>query len=252
MKSIRFTPFVYFIVVCFLVTFHSGAVAQQTSTSVQSKEKTTVQQKPKLQVDTARSKTGVKPVPGTQKSKIPTSDPRGTTQGKGQQNTQKTYEDDQTKGTKESPRPKDAIDPKGDKPAPQKGSVDVKGEQKGAAGEPTHYEHRPEKDQQGHAYGKDKGGLQGKEFGQERAEQARLNREAKSKELNESILQGEQKVKEARERIEVAKKQMEQDKQMGRISEQVFQERKEKISKAEQALSDLEFSLDKARKAASR
>ena len=248
MKSIRFTPFVYFIVVCFLVTSCSGAVAQQTSTSVQSKEKTTVQQKPGLQDDTARSKTGVKPVPGTQKDKVPTPPQKGTTQDDRQKDTQKTWKDDQTTGTKESPKEKDAIDVKGEKEPSHKDATDMKGEGK----EPTQHQHRVEKDQQGHAYGKDKGGLEGKEFGQERAEQARLNRETKSKELNESILQGEQKVKEARERIEVAKKQMEQDKQMGRISEQVFQERKEKISKAEQALSNLEVSLDKARKAVSR
>jgi len=247
MKSIRFTPLLYVVIVCFLVTSYSGAVAQQTSTSLQSKEKTTVQQKPRLQADTARNQTGVKPVPGTQKEKIPTPQ-KGTPQDDRQKDTQKTWKDDQTTGTKESPKEKDAIDVKGEKKPSPKDATDVKGEGK----EPTHYEHRPEKDQQGNAYGKDKGDLQGKEFGQERAEQARLNRETKSKELNESILQGEQKVKEARERIEVAKAQMEKDKQMGRISEQVFQERKEKISKAEQALSDLEVSLDKARRAASR
>jgi hypothetical protein len=248
MKSVRLAPLGYVVIVCFLVTLNSGVLAQQTPTSAQTKEKTTVQEKPRLQVDTAKSKPTVKPVPGPQKDKVPTPPQKGTTQDDRQKNAQKTWEDDQTTGTKESPRPKDEIDVKGEKKPPQKDATDMKGEGK----EPTHYEHRVEKDQQGHAYGKDKGGLEGKEFGQERAEQAKLNRETKSKELNETILEGERKVKEARERIEVAKEQLEKDKQMGRISEQVFQERKERISKAEQALSDLEVSLDKGRKAVSR
>lgn len=202
MKRVSLAPLWYFIIACFVVTLNSGVQAQQTPTSVQTKEKTTVQQKPRLQVDTAKNKTGVKSVPGTEKDKVPT----------------------------------------------QKDAADVKGEGK----EPTQYQHRVEKDQQGHAYGKDKGGLEGKEFGQERAEQAKMNRETKSKELNETIQEGEQKVKEARERIEVAKVQLEKDKQMGRISEQVFQERKERISKAEQAVSDLEYSLYMGKKAISR
>ncbi|HOW25091.1 MAG TPA: hypothetical protein PK711_05415 [Bacteroidales bacterium] len=248
MKRVSFTPLWYFIIACFLVTLNSGVLAQQTSTSVQTKEKTTGQQKPRLQVDTVKSKPTVKPVPGAQKDKVPAPQQKGTTQDDRQKNTQKTWEDDQTTGTKESPRPKDEIDVKGEKTPPQKDATDMKGEGK----EPAHYEHRVEKDQQGHAYGKDKGGLEGKEFGQERAEQAKMNRETKSKELNESILEGEQKVKEARERIEVAKVQLEKDKQMGRISEQVFQERKEKISKAEQAVSDLEYSLYMGKKAISR
>lgn len=249
MKRISLKPLWYIVIVSLLVSLNSGAFAQQntTSSSVQTKDKTSVQQKPRLQGDTARTKPNVKPTPGTPKDKIPTPDQTGKTQGEKDKNTQKTWEDDQTTGTKESPKQKDAIDVKGEKTTPREESVDVKGDNKESSGQPTHYEHHVEKDQQGNAYGKNKGDLQGKEFGQERAEQARLSQETKSKELNETILQGEEKVKEARERIRVAKEKLEQDKKEGRISDQVFQERKERISKAEQALSELEVSIEKGK-----
>ena len=246
MKRISLDPLWYFVIICLLVSLNSGAFAQQNTAAVQTKEKTTVQQKPRLQVDTTRTKPNVNPTPGTPKDKIPTPDQTGKTQGDRDKNTQKTWEDDQTTGTKESPKQEDAIDVKGEKTPPQKDATDVKGEGKGSA-QPTQYEHRVEKDQQGHAYGKNKGDLEGKEFGQERARQAQLNRENKSKELNETIIQGEEKVKEARERIRVAKEKLEQDKKEGRISDQVFQERQERISKAEQALSNLEVSIEKGK-----
>ncbi len=259
MKRISLSPLWYFVIICLMISLNTGTFAQQNTTAVPTKEKTT-QSKPRLQVDTTKSKPAVKPTPGAQKDKIPTGQQTGKTQQEKEKATPKTYEDDQPTGTKESPKQKDAIDVKGektspredaidvkgDKTSPQKEAVDVKGEKQGSA-EPTHYEHRVEKDQQGHAYGKDKEDLGGKEFGQQRAEQARLNREVKGKELDETIHQGEVKAKEAREKIERAKEQLERDKKAGKISEQVYQERKEKISKAEQALSDLEYNIEKGK-----
>ncbi|HNS17156.1 MAG TPA: hypothetical protein PKH94_09845 [Bacteroidales bacterium] len=159
--------------------------------------------------------------------------------------------------TQQKPRLQvDTVKPKPDvKPAPgvqkdkmpaQKESTDVQGEKQESPGN-KQYQHRVEKEPQGNAYGKNKGDLQGKEFGQQRAEEARLNRDVKGKELDEKIVQGEAKAKEARERIERAKAQLEKDKKEGKITEQIYQERKERISKAEQALSNLEFSIQKGK-----
>ncbi|MBP6977881.1 MAG: hypothetical protein PHD61_03655 [Bacteroidales bacterium] len=209
MKRISLNSLWFLTIVCMLVSFNG--ITQTQTTAVPAKEKS-VQQKPKLQVDTVKKKPDVKPSQGSQKDKMP------------------------------------LPQQKGEKKPPQKESTDVKGDTQ-VTPENKQYQHRVEKNEpQGNAYGKNKGDLQGKEFGQQRADQAKLNREVKGKELDDKIVQGEAKVKEARDRIERAKEQLERDKKEGKITEQVYQERKEKISKAEQALSDLEFNIDMGKK----
>ncbi len=231
MKRSSLKPLWYIVIVCLLVSFGGGSFAQANKTVVPAKEKST-QQKPRLQVDTVKPKPDVKPAPGVQKDKMPMPQQKGKTVE--QKNAEKTQKEGQPAGEKESPEKKE--------------SADVKGTTQETPGN-KQYEHSVGKNEpQGNAYGKDKGGLQGKEFGQQRAEQARLNREVKGKELDEKIVQGEAKVKEAREKIERAKAQLEKDKTEGRITEEVYQERKEKISKAEQALSNLEVSIDMGKK----
>src|SRR4030042_4957620 len=88
----------------------------------------------------------------------------------------------------------------------------------------------------GHAYGRNKGDLSGREFGQQRAEDAKLNKEQKEKELDSSITEGEQKVKEAKEKIEKSKQQLEKDKSEKKITDTEYKEKKEKIEKAEKAV----------------
>jgi len=100
---------------------------------------------------------------------------------------------------------------------------------------------------QGHAYGKNKGGLEGKEFGQSRAEQAKLEQKQKEQELGTSVEEGDAKVMEAREKIAAAKEQAEKEKMAKKISEAAYQEKMEKINNAEKAVDDLEMKVKKAK-----
>ncbi len=104
-----------------------------------------------------------------------------------------------------------------------------------------------EKDQQGHAYGKNKGELEGREFGQARAEQARMEQHKKEYELGASVMESEAKVKESREKIAAAKEKLENDKKAKKISDVEYKEKKEKIDKAERAVDNLEMQVKKAK-----
>ena len=92
---------------------------------------------------------------------------------------------------------------------------------------------------------KNKGELSGKEFGQDRAQQAKMNKANKEKELDESVTEGEQKVKEAKEKVKQAREKLEKDKKEKKIKDKEYNERKTKIDKAEQAANELEAKVEK-------
>jgi hypothetical protein len=100
----------------------------------------------------------------------------------------------------------------------------------------------------GIAYGRYKESLEGKEFGQKRAEQSRLNKEVRKAQLTNSITSGASTVAEAREKITVAKENLEQDKKARIISEAEYQVKQEKIRKAEASLKELESKVEGGRK----
>ena len=149
--------------------------------------------------------------------------------------------------------------PHGERPEPGKGGPphDLKKDSprhemgKGRPGTETEAETERAKDaenvRKAHAYGKDKGELEGKKFGQSRAEQARMEQHKKEFELGTSVVEGEAKVKESREKIAAAKEKMEKDKKEKKISEAEYKEKKEKIEKAEKAVDDLEMQVKKAK-----
>ncbi|MRR19819.1 hypothetical protein EG827_06460 [bacterium] len=93
---------------------------------------------------------------------------------------------------------------------------------------------------QGHAYGRNKGGLTGREFGQARAEEARMQQQLKEAELDDQLAKGEEKVAQSRERIRVAREELEKEKTGRRISDKDYQMKKEKIDKAEEAVNEYE------------
>ena len=64
----------------------------------------------------------------------------------------------------------------------------------------------------GNAYGRNKGGLEGRDFGQARAEEARMKNQEKKSELDKRVEDGEQKTVQARERIRVAREDLEKEK----------------------------------------
>lgn len=99
----------------------------------------------------------------------------------------------------------------------------------------------------GHGYGKDKGDLSGKDFGQHRAEEAKLNKENKVKELDSNISNGEDKVAAAREKINASKQKLEENKKTGKISDAEYAEELQKIIRAEEGVKKLEYSLQKGK-----
>jgi hypothetical protein len=100
---------------------------------------------------------------------------------------------------------------------------------------------------QGNAYGRNKGDLQGREFGQERARQARMNRETVEEELDEVITANEQKAAEARERIRVKREEIERERRENRLSEEEFTENQKKLEEAEKVLTELEEKVQKGK-----
>lgn len=104
---------------------------------------------------------------------------------------------------------------------------------------------KKEKSSKGHAYGKNKDDLKGKEYGQERARQAKLRKEQKVKELDSFINQGELKIKGAKEKIHKSKVKLEKEKKEDTISNADYKKRKDKIDKAERGVMDLEKKINK-------
>lgn len=100
----------------------------------------------------------------------------------------------------------------------------------------------------GNAYGRNKGGLEGRDFGQARAEEARMKHQERRSELDRKVEDGEQKMVQARERIRVAREDLEKEKASKRIPEDVYQQKKEKIDNAEKAVTELEEKIQKGRK----
>ncbi|MBN2610384.1 MAG: hypothetical protein JXB00_02405 [Bacteroidales bacterium] len=100
---------------------------------------------------------------------------------------------------------------------------------------------------QGRAYGKDKDGMEGKDFGQTRAEQAKMKQDMKKEELHESVAEGEEKVVQARNKIREAKEKLEKDKKEKKISEAEYQAKKEKIDEAENAVNELEQKIQETK-----
>ena len=167
--------------------------------------------------------------------------------------------------------PKDTMKMNPDKPKGEKGDAELREKPQGERGSgdkpkpggerPEHKmgkdspRHEPgkepdtemEKDNEGNAYGRKKGDLEGKEFGQARAEQAKMEQHKKEFELGNSVMEGEAKVKESREKINAAREKLEADRKAKKISESQYKEKKEKIDKAEKAVDDLEMEIQRGK-----
>jgi colicin import membrane protein len=88
------------------------------------------------------------------------------------------------------------------------------------------------------AFGKDKHGLEGREFGQERARQARLQNQRRSQRLQKTVVIAQRKIPTLRERIENTKFQLLQQKPS--LSVEVYRTKNRKLLEAERKLSTLE------------
>lgn len=94
------------------------------------------------------------------------------------------------------------------------------------------------KSNNGNAYGKDKYGLEGREFGQERARQAKLKNKETKETLNETVISTQTKLPTMKERIDKARNILLEQKPQ--LSTEVFQAKTLKLEEAEKKMLALE------------
>ncbi|WP_299704251.1 hypothetical protein [uncultured Pontibacter sp.] len=101
--------------------------------------------------------------------------------------------------------------------------------------------------ERGNAYGQNKGDMSGREFGQNRAAEARMTGEQRRAQLVTTVDQGDSKVKEARDRIAKAKDELERNRRSGKMSDAELTERRAAIERAENAVRVLEEKVNAGR-----
>lgn len=116
----------------------------------------------------------------------------------------------------------------------------TRGKAPGEAGPSDEKTAKDKADNKGNAYGKDKGEMSGREFGQNRAAEARSKNQAKKAETKRSVETGDSKVIEARDRIKKSKEKLEKDKKSRKVNDKQYEERKRKIEAAEKQTDELE------------
>lgn len=99
---------------------------------------------------------------------------------------------------------------------------------------------------EGNAYGKNKGDQSGREFGQQRAAEARSRNDERKALLEKKVVEAKEKVTESRDRIDSSRVRVEAQKNAGELSEEEAVEKQERIDKAEEVLQSLEEKLQKA------
>lgn len=99
------------------------------------------------------------------------------------------------------------------------------------------------KDNQGPAYGRDKGDMTGREFGQHRAEMARN----KVEHANTRIMETENLIFSQRERLRTLKQSAEEEAKRPNADKKAIEEREIRIRHAEERLSQLEDALKESR-----
>jgi colicin import membrane protein len=164
-------------------------------------------------------------------------------QGKGnkkeeEQTNQQKGKSEQAKGKEHSNRPANPRERAEERGAEAKANAQHnKAEEKSAKGNKGKDD---DKTNNGNAYGKNKGELSGREFGQARAASARLNNEEKQEKLNKVVTEGDEKVTEARGRVARALEELERNRKARTISDAEYNEKKARITRAEQAIQVLE------------
>ncbi|TXE07373.1 hypothetical protein ES711_11440 [Gelidibacter salicanalis] len=101
---------------------------------------------------------------------------------------------------------------------------------------------------QGHAYGKNKEGLEGKEFGQQRAYDAKRTAQARKMYADQIIKGHVAKIRDNEERLKVAKERVEKQRKDGQISAKIEKEKMEKIKQAEDKIKKMKDLVEKNKK----
>ncbi|SHI38762.1 hypothetical protein [Algibacter luteus] len=103
-------------------------------------------------------------------------------------------------------------------------------------------------EKEGNSFGKDKYGLEGKAYGQERARQAKLNKEEKTKEFEATLEKGKEKANKAREKVKEVKDNLKAQKSQGRITDKEYNDKLERIEAIEKETDSLEQKIEKGKK----
>ncbi|MBB6611507.1 hypothetical protein H7F15_10705 [Pontibacter sp. Tf4] len=108
---------------------------------------------------------------------------------------------------------------------------------------------KPEKDNngKGNAYGRNKGELSGREFGQARAVAAKQTNTEKRQELNKVVTTGDEKVTDAKSRLGRAIEELERQRKAGTITDSEYKEKQVTISRTEKAIQILEEKVNAAK-----
>lgn len=129
------------------------------------------------------------------------------------------------------------------------------------SGEPSHADHqhgkehkekgekeqKSEKEHKGNAYGKDKAGLTGKEFGQWRSEEAKAKVKTSVEKSETALTVSEEKLKTGRDKVAQAKAKLADDVKKKKIKGKAIGDKEAKIKMAEDQLNDLESDIERAK-----
>ncbi len=94
-------------------------------------------------------------------------------------------------------------------------------------------------DPRGHAYGRDKGGMHGRDFGQARAAAAR-SKEEKQEIVREVAVEVEEGVRRTTTRVEEARETIEERRRRGEISEEEYEKRTRRVEEIEKEIEQIE------------
>jgi len=106
---------------------------------------------------------------------------------------------------------------------------------------------KADKENNGKAYGKNKGELSGREFGQARAASAKLNSQQKHQVLQETVTNGDEKVTDARGRLSRALEELERRRKAGTITDAEYNDKKATATRTEKAIQTLEERINAAK-----
>jgi len=92
----------------------------------------------------------------------------------------------------------------------------------------------------GHAYGKNKGDMSGKEFGKARAEEAKVTNQKKTIETKVSMDKAEESIKKAYDRLDQKQVEFKKDLDSGKITQADYDSKTEQVNKALSHMAELQ------------
>ncbi len=107
------------------------------------------------------------------------------------------------------------------------------------------FEEADDQKSKGNAFGKNKGNLSGKEFGQQRAEETKIAAQEKKAYAEQKISEQEERIQANEEKIEMAKEKVKKERVDGEISAEEEAIKYEKIEQAEEKVKKMKDAIAK-------